>query len=62
MIGALCHYVTHAPLKDFQPMKANYGILQPLEGATRQVKRERARAYADRSLAELELQLAATAA
>jgi methylenetetrahydrofolate--tRNA-(uracil-5-)-methyltransferase len=62
MIGALCHYVTHAPLKDFQPMKANYGILQPLEGATRQVKRKRARAYADRSLAELELQLAATAA
>jgi methylenetetrahydrofolate--tRNA-(uracil-5-)-methyltransferase len=31
MLGALCHYVTHADLKDFQPMKANFGILPPLE-------------------------------
>ncbi len=31
MLGALCHYVTHANLKDFQPMKANFGILPPLE-------------------------------
>lgn len=30
MIGALCHYVTHADLSQFQPMKANYGILEPL--------------------------------
>src|SRR5438552_2363063 len=30
MLGALCHYVTHADLKDFQPMKANFGILPPL--------------------------------
>jgi hypothetical protein len=33
MLGALCHYVTHADLKDFQPMKANFGILPPLEQA-----------------------------
>jgi methylenetetrahydrofolate--tRNA-(uracil-5-)-methyltransferase len=26
MLGALCHYVTHASPKDFQPMKANNGI------------------------------------
>src|SRR5437868_15263919 len=25
MLGALCHYVTHADLKDFQPMKAKIG-------------------------------------
>ena len=31
MLGALCHYVTHADLKDFQPMKANFGILPALE-------------------------------
>ena len=31
MLGALCHYVTHADLKDFQPMKANFGILPPLD-------------------------------
>ena len=27
MLGALCHYVTHAEPKDFQPMKANFGIV-----------------------------------
>ena len=27
MLGALCHYVTHAEAKHFQPMKANFGIL-----------------------------------
>ncbi len=26
MLGALCHYVTHAAPKDFQPMKANFGL------------------------------------
>ena len=31
MLGALCHYITHADLKDFQPMKANFGILPALE-------------------------------
>jgi methylenetetrahydrofolate--tRNA-(uracil-5-)-methyltransferase len=27
MLGALCHYITHAEMKYFQPMKANFGIL-----------------------------------
>ena len=31
MLGALCHYITHAKAADFQPMKANFGILPPLE-------------------------------
>jgi methylenetetrahydrofolate--tRNA-(uracil-5-)-methyltransferase len=53
MFGALCHYITHAALKDFQPMKANYGILPALDSAKRIGKRERARAYASRSLADL---------
>ena len=26
MLGALCHYVTHAEAKHFQPMKANFGL------------------------------------
>lgn len=51
MLGALCHYVTHADLKDFQPMKANFGILPPLD--TKVNKRERGRAYAERALADL---------
>ena len=29
MLGALTHYITHAALKDFQPMKAIFGILTP---------------------------------
>jgi methylenetetrahydrofolate--tRNA-(uracil-5-)-methyltransferase len=49
MLGALCHYITHSDLKDFQPMKANLGILPPLEAVGRLGKRERAQAYAERS-------------
>ena len=54
MLGALCHYVTHASLKDFQPMKANFGILPALDPETKIGKRERGRAYAERSLADLQ--------
>ena len=54
MLGALCHYVTHANLKDFQPMKANFGILPPFENAGHLGKRERAKAYADRAILDLE--------
>jgi len=54
MLGALCHYVTHADLKDFQPMKANFGIMPPLAGPNKVAKRERGQAYADRSLADLQ--------
>jgi methylenetetrahydrofolate--tRNA-(uracil-5-)-methyltransferase len=53
MLGALCHYVTHADLKDFQPMKANFGILPPLEFAGKIGKRDRGKAYAERALEEL---------
>ena len=55
MLGALCHYVTHADLKDFQPMKANFGILPPLTPKVN--KRERGQAHADRALADLTLAL-----
>lgn len=54
MLGALCHYVTHAALKDFQPMKANFGILPPLDGTPVKGKRERAARYAARAGRELE--------
>ncbi|MBI1795232.1 MAG: methylenetetrahydrofolate--tRNA-(uracil(54)-C(5))-methyltransferase (FADH(2)-oxidizing) TrmFO [Chloroflexi bacterium] len=57
MLGALCHYVTHAALKDFQPMKANFGILPALENSSRLDKRERAMSYANRSSTELETYL-----
>lgn len=54
MLGALCHYVTHADLRDFQPMKANFGILPPIESHKRLKGRDRARAHSERALAELE--------
>jgi methylenetetrahydrofolate--tRNA-(uracil-5-)-methyltransferase len=53
MLGALCHYVTHADLKDFQPMKANFGILPPLDATSKIGKRERGKAYAERALGDL---------
>jgi methylenetetrahydrofolate--tRNA-(uracil-5-)-methyltransferase len=56
MLGALCHYITHADAADFQPMKANFGILPPLEetGKGKRNKRQRAEAYVARALADLE--------
>ena len=52
MLGALCHYVTHADPKHFQPMKANFGILPPLAQPPRD-KRLRGAAYAERALDDL---------
>ena len=51
MVGALCRYVT-APQPDFQPMKANLGLLPPLDHPVRS-KRERHRLLAERALADL---------
>jgi methylenetetrahydrofolate--tRNA-(uracil-5-)-methyltransferase len=49
MLGALCHYVTHAEAKHFQPMKANFGIMPELAVPVRD-KRQRYAAYAERAL------------
>ena len=54
ILGSLCHYVTHASPADFQPMKANFGILPPLNTGKRLNKRKRAAAYAERALGDLE--------
>lgn len=53
MMGALFHYVTHAEPKYFQPMKANFGLMPPLEESVRN-KGARYAAYAERSLHDLE--------
>jgi methylenetetrahydrofolate--tRNA-(uracil-5-)-methyltransferase len=53
MIGALLHYIAHADPMDFQPMKANFGLMPPLEKRVRR-KQERYQAYARRALAGLE--------
>ncbi len=61
MLGALCWYVTHAEAGKFEPMKANYGILPPLEHPPRG-KRERAAAYSQRALRDLMAYMAQTPA
>jgi methylenetetrahydrofolate--tRNA-(uracil-5-)-methyltransferase len=52
MLGALCAYITSADLKDFQPMKSNYGILPPLPQRP-QGRKERNQQYLAHGLAEL---------
>ncbi len=52
MLGALCHYVTHAEPKDFQPMKANFGIMPELTPPIKD-KRVRYGAYVERALNDL---------
>ena len=51
MLGALCHYVTHAEAKSFQPMKANFGLLPPPE--SRMKKEDRYAYYSRRALTSL---------
>ena len=53
MIGALARYVALSSPKDFQPMKANFGLLPDL-GRKVRGKRRRAQAHAERALAELD--------
>lgn len=54
ILGALCHYVTHADMKDFQPMKANFGILPEMHHEKKIGKREKGQAYAERAAKALE--------
>jgi len=60
MLGALCNYITHANLKDFQPMKTNFGILPTLAADRQMGKRERAKLFSERALMDLEKYLAET--
>lgn len=52
MLGALCHYVSHAEPETFQPMKANLGILPDLEDPSRD-KQQRKKQYVDRAIQDL---------
>jgi methylenetetrahydrofolate--tRNA-(uracil-5-)-methyltransferase len=54
MLGALVHYITHASMRDFQPMKANFGILPSINAKG---KRERAKLYAQEAKKSLEIYL-----
>jgi methylenetetrahydrofolate--tRNA-(uracil-5-)-methyltransferase len=58
MLGALVKYITQAELKNFQPMKAIFGILPALASPAR-AKRERALQFVQRGLADFEAWAAA---
>jgi methylenetetrahydrofolate--tRNA-(uracil-5-)-methyltransferase len=58
MMGALFCYITRAVPDEFQPMKANFGLLPELDPPVRD-KRKRHVAYAARALADLEAVLRA---
>lgn len=53
VMGALSHYITNASQEDFQPMKANFGILPDL--AVRVKKKLRKEEYAKRAIDCMEL-------
>lgn len=52
VMGALAYYITHTSSENFQPMKANFGILPELE--FKHKKKERKALYASRALETLE--------
>jgi len=53
MIGALIHYITNADMKDFQPMKANFGIF-PVINAKVRGKPQRAALHVNRALTDMD--------
>ncbi|MGL4651124.1 MAG: FAD-dependent oxidoreductase, partial [Caldilineaceae bacterium] len=53
MIGALLHNITHADPTNFQPMKANMGLLPEIPERIRR-KESRYAAYAERARADME--------
>jgi len=59
MLGALCHYISHAEPRTFQPMKANFGLLPAPPGPRVRDRRQRQQIYADRSAEALEAIFAA---
>lgn len=53
MLGALSYYITHAEAKDFQPMKANFGIIPELPERVKN-RQKRKQAYVKRAVADME--------
>ena len=55
MLGALCYYITHADARDFQPMKANFGLFTPVgrQGKKKPGRKERGEIYAEIALRDL---------
>ncbi len=54
MTGALMHYVTHADMKLFQPMKAIFGLMPKAEDGKRRSKTVRYDYYVQRAFSDLD--------
>jgi len=54
MLGGLYRYLREANPDHFQPMNANFGLLDPLEEKVRGGKRKRREAYSARALREIQ--------
>ena len=54
MIGAMSHYITNTDSKHFQPMNANFGIIEPLGGKKIRDKQLKNQMIADKALAALD--------
>jgi methylenetetrahydrofolate--tRNA-(uracil-5-)-methyltransferase len=52
MLGSLCYYITHSSPEEFQPMKANFGILPNLDQHIRN-KQQRYQRYAERAVTDI---------
>lgn len=52
VMGSLAYYITHGDEEDFQPMKANFGILPELKERVK--KKQRKEAYAKRAIEAME--------
>lgn len=50
MLGSILRYITTAEERTFQPMKANFGLMMPFHDDVRRKKKDRAKAYAQRSI------------
>ena len=53
MLGALCRYVHTADPEHFQPMNANFGLLEPLERPERDKQRKK-ELLVERALADMD--------
>jgi methylenetetrahydrofolate--tRNA-(uracil-5-)-methyltransferase len=53
-LGAMARYVAYGSLGAFQPMNANFGIIEPLGKKVKGGKQARNKVYAERSLAYVE--------
>ncbi|MBQ8911893.1 MAG: methylenetetrahydrofolate--tRNA-(uracil(54)-C(5))-methyltransferase (FADH(2)-oxidizing) TrmFO, partial [Clostridia bacterium] len=53
-LGAMARYVAYGSLGAFQPMNANFGIIEPLEKKVKGGKQARNKVYAERSLRYIE--------